>query len=540
MTAAVDYDANNFQFYQDSWLYLVDAIASLIDEDSDFVFDALDGKFETSGSGAEAANTSGGAPSQRRNSEINYREEPVAFFFVLFGLVFEALVQRPSSPSSSDGITTSSRTLEVLLALKRILRPSVSGNAIYQDAVFTETMDVLDRMVLTESKDVQTVIVEIARNLCVGHPSSRHGVEEENDHLSDDIEQLFELTRIIVLVLAGIIPGLGEAGRTGQSTMTDESISLAVLSLESLVTASSVFPSIIKSDLHACIFHIFTVILSSPPCQLALVPQALPIFRRFMVDLVSAGDLRSESKKQVRATLSRFLVVLKNAQKREAENSLAAEKNTLLAGTMLITSISTAFIDKDSKAPDVTLTRFLAALSDALDNRMTTKMAAGCTRSLLLMPARSPIVAHVHAALLPKSLFFLSHPNLELEELAPSRTLLAATVTGFVTSSLAASPPRAKAAAMSVVVTALLTRAQAEGEAVVGRETSQRVLELAGSDAVAFRAAVGRLDGPLKTLLQGILSSAGGRGRAGDVADEGADEDGDEGKGPSIELKMNF
>lgn len=128
------------------------------------MFDALDGKLDEPASNGDVT---------RRDSHINYREEPVAFFFVLFGLAFEALVAR----SGNDAALGAGRTLEILLALKKILRPSVSGNAIYQEVIFTETMDLLDRMVLTEGTDVKTVIVDIARNLCIGHPSSRQGVE---------------------------------------------------------------------------------------------------------------------------------------------------------------------------------------------------------------------------------------------------------------------------------------------------------------------------------------------------------------------------
>jgi hypothetical protein len=94
----------------------------------------------------------------------------VAFFFVLFGLAFEALVGR-----SGDSQTSKAQILEILQALKKILRPSVSGQAIYQEVVFSETMDMLDRLVLTEALNVQAVIVEIARNLCLGHPSARKG-----------------------------------------------------------------------------------------------------------------------------------------------------------------------------------------------------------------------------------------------------------------------------------------------------------------------------------------------------------------------------
>jgi hypothetical protein len=202
------------RFYQGSWLQLVDAIASLIDEDSEFVFDALDGRVDEAGTSvAVAASTTSKGKSS--SNEINYRDEPVAFFFVLFGLAFEALV---ASSSGDDVATKKAQMLEVLQALKKILRPSVSGQAIYGEVVFAETTDMLDRLVLTESLAVQTVVVEVARNLCLGHPSARGagagagggGGEGDGEGLSEDIDQMFELTRIIVLVLAGLVPNLTE------------------------------------------------------------------------------------------------------------------------------------------------------------------------------------------------------------------------------------------------------------------------------------------------------------------------------------------
>jgi HEAT repeat-containing protein 5 len=195
-------------FYQRSWLKLVEAIASLIDEDSEFVFDALDGKMDIS-------ETNGTKPNP---AIIPYRNEPVAFFFVLFGLTFEALVSR-----SDESHRGKSQALEILIALKKILKPSVTGHAIYQEVVFSETMDMFDRLVQTESLNVQSVLVEIARNLCLEHPSARKGpVPREEENLSDDIEQLFELTRIIILVIAGLVPNLTEdktRGTTNQKVI---------------------------------------------------------------------------------------------------------------------------------------------------------------------------------------------------------------------------------------------------------------------------------------------------------------------------------
>lgn len=355
------------RFYQDSWLKLVDAIASLIEQDSEFVFDALDGKE------AEGPVTNGSAASQSKGHDINYRDEPVAFFFVLFGIAFEALVAKPGN----EALATKEQTLEILLALKKILHPSVSGHAIYRDAIFSETMDLLDRMVLTEGLDVQGVIVQIARSLCIAHPSAIKNEEPEGGDLSDDIEQLFELTRIIVLVLAGLLPNLTEAKQPARH-LTEEAISLIRVSLNALVDAAEVFPSIIKTDLHACIIHIFATILGTASCQAIVVPLSLPIFRRFIANIAlhqrGRENLQGQdisTRAQLQGCLKRFLSVYLNAQKRETEASLPCVRNSLLASTVLLTS-GTNFLSTS----DPLIVKFLDETIDCLNDRMVCLFAS--------------------------------------------------------------------------------------------------------------------------------------------------------------------
>jgi hypothetical protein len=339
------------RFYQDSWLNLVDAIASLIEQDSEFVFDALDGKE------ADTPATNG----HSKGNDINYRDEPVAFFFVLFGIAFEALAARPGS----DVLATKEQTLEILQALKKILHPSVSGHAIYREAIFSETMDLLDRLVLTEGLDVQGVIVQIARGLCISHPCATKLDDAEEGELSEDVEQLFELTRIIVLVLAGLLPNLVEPKQPARHQLTDEAISLTRISLNALVDAAEVFPSVIKTDLHACIIHIFATILSTPICQALVVPQSLPILKRFITNISASKKNQREDLKQIQGCLRRFLSIYLHAQKRESETSLPSVKNTLLASTVLITSGK-----NHMTASEPLVTRFLDEVIDCLSDRM--------------------------------------------------------------------------------------------------------------------------------------------------------------------------
>ncbi|KAB8075455.1 armadillo-type protein [Aspergillus leporis] len=486
------------KFYQDTWLSLVDAIAGLVEKDIDFVFDALDGKSKPDEESVEKPQDEEGAPNGETKSkghDINYRDEPVAFFFVLFGLAFEALV---------DQSTTASQRLEILQALKRILRPIISGNAIYQEAIFSETMDSLDRLALTEGIPIQNVIVEIARNLSLDHPSAKGG-EGRSDHLSDDIEQLFELTRSIILVLAGLLPNLRESVPLARFNVgSDDAQSLIRLALSSLVNVAGIFPSIIRHDLNACILHIFTTILATGLCQLEVVPQALPIFRHFIqsishpneVGLEQSDNLRVVSR-ELRGCLTRLLTTLTIAQRRESESSLPCAKNTLLAITILLTTGSHVLPPQDS-----TIVRVLDELLDCLQDVGLANVAAGCLRSILLTSARTPTDEVIARHLFPRLISFLVGIPMENGEVPTdaenSKTVIARTLVTYASN--ASDVPTA----FSIVMSALLARGKREGQAVL-RETAGQLLELAKTNQTVFRALVATMSPEQKALLEDIL-----------------------------------
>lgn len=71
------------------------------------------------------------------------------------------------------------------------------------------------------------------------------------------MDQLFELTRLIVLVLTNLLPNLAETKKTMRHELNEEAVDLIRISLDALVDAAEVFPSVVKTDLYACILHIF-------------------------------------------------------------------------------------------------------------------------------------------------------------------------------------------------------------------------------------------------------------------------------------------
>lgn len=89
---------------------------------------------------------------------------------------------------------------------------------------------------------------------------------------------------------------------------------------------------------------------------------------------------------------------------------------------------------------------------------------------------------------------------------------------------------------MSVLVPTLLERANKEGESVY-KETSARLLELAGVDQVAFRGVVGGMTEDQKVFMERVILA----GRpAGQGAGRGVENGTWEEKEPTIALRMDF
>lgn len=510
-----------------------------MEKDIDFVFDALDGKLQLSdgspGSDKTDENSEEGKDKEKaltdarlngKGHDINYREEPVAFFFVLFGLAFEALV---------DQSTLSSQRLEILQALKRILRPLVAGNAIYQDAVFSETMDTFDRLVLTEASPVQNVIVEIAQNLSLDHPAAQSD-QERSDHLSDDIEQLFELTRSIILVLAGMLPNLRESAPMARFSVTsDDSLALIRLALKSLVNVASIFPSVIRNDLHACILHIFTTILATGICQAEVVPQALPIFRQFVQAITQSSEIPEDLDVvsfQLRGCMTRFLTILTIAQRRESESSVPCAKNTLLAITFLLTAGGHAIPPRDP-----VIYRVLDEFLDCLQDVGLATVAASCLRSILGKPgSRSMTDDAIAHHLIPRLIAFLVGCPADSGEVPNdpenSRSVIARTLVSCATSD--SIWPAAKATKMSLITSTILARARNEGQSV-HQESAAYLLELAKADQLIFRTLVASMNGVQKSLLEEVLRSASTESSRSEDVDHHSQQ-----AAPTIALRMDF
>lgn len=156
-------------------------------------------------------------------------------------------------------------------------------------------------------------------------------------------------------------------------------------------------------------------------------------------------------------------------------------------------------------------------------------MAANCIRTLLVASPKTPADRSITRYILPPLITFITATDNEDPENA--RALVSHALTIFVTILESEQKP----VAMGIIVPSLLERANREGE-VVFKETSARLLELAGADQAAFRGVVGGMTDEQKGFMESVIMA----GRKAQVAQLASANEREEGGEPTIALRMDF
>ena len=92
------------------------------------------------------------------------REEPALFFWVLFGISFEALCTAPPASGSTSVSLVQAIALEALVGL---IRTEVSGKALVKVALFEELCNLCYRLTITEGPEIKVRVMQIVVQLAL-------------------------------------------------------------------------------------------------------------------------------------------------------------------------------------------------------------------------------------------------------------------------------------------------------------------------------------------------------------------------------------
>lgn len=136
------------QFYERSWPQMLHAVATLLKANNIHMLRAVDG-LDTQ-------------VNEQAPLIASTREAPALFFWVLFGLSFEALCATPPPSGSTSIAAVQEIALESVVGL---IRPEVSGTTLLERSLFEELCNLCYRLAITEGPTIKVHVMHIALQL---------------------------------------------------------------------------------------------------------------------------------------------------------------------------------------------------------------------------------------------------------------------------------------------------------------------------------------------------------------------------------------
>ncbi|GAC76103.1 uncharacterized conserved protein [Moesziomyces antarcticus T-34] len=501
-------------YHERSWHKILQAVTGLLSDNDGVVLAAMDG-----GTSLSTATAPGAAAPKARS-------EPCLFFFVLYGLAFEALATR-----SSTSIETAheGQVLRISLrAMTALSKPQVAGSALLQEALFSELCNLWYRLVMTEPPAVQISVLETIGGMAASYGKLLLSAEDEAAAEAGKLPgeaKLSQCLRVVVCVLQHV--------RTTRGTVDDKAALLRV-AYSAYIGIVGLYPKAVQEDLFAVGFYTYAEMLRDETSEHDIVGAALSPLK----DLCerSARSVKPGSdvlQRAVHGFLSQALQHVDDLRTRSGRVALNKTKNSLLSVVVVLTSIpvnvkvSQAVAEHACYLIVQKLLRFEEEVEQLQQTRSEDVLPEGveeigltavnCARTVVLASSRgNAALLYCVGQLLPGLIEFICRAGpLVASSAAGARTPLAAlrgavedvikTFTGLVATLPAEGDFRARALGI-IMPTLLVLLSPSAAAGTPGADmhvfTTRQLITLAAQHAAAFKEATAALAPERRTALE--------------------------------------
>ncbi|KAH9916212.1 clathrin-coated vesicle protein [Fomitopsis serialis] len=483
-------------YYVESWPVILQAMATAMEEDEPYIVAAMDGQ-----EGVVAATG--------RESNDSMREEPAAFFFAVFGLVYEALCTAvPDADAAARRVCTIA-----LQALTSLVCPKYCGKVFADPVLFEELVNLFYRMALTEPAVVQVYMVEAVASLAEGLAVVQRGTS---------IQELMSLpqvhcVRICAYVLRRAITGPRISAVVDGSTPLDKA-KLINATFEAFVKISSSFGTRQREEFRAIGITLYGDLLKDETSEVDLVGPTLQSLKILLDKPADLVDTDNKYEKAIHGILSACLVNVDEMRGRQGVISTRKIKTNLLAAVLILTVIP----------PNVKVGRaildhccFLLSqkLSDADEASLT---AAHCAKTLILASTSgNAVLRHCARLLLPGMVECLAKIAASVaDDATDSQLAMADEIFKALTALLSSLPEELRSRALGVLMPAmiLLLHPTRVIPSKMHTQSVRQLLAIAAVSPAAFKEATGKLNQQMRdTLETSVRQAVGNRGPAVDA-----------------------
>ncbi|KAJ7082373.1 clathrin-coated vesicle protein [Mycena belliarum] len=492
-------------YYANSWSVILQAVAAAMQANDPHILAAMDGR--------ELADAAAPAKEVRR-------EEPTMFFFIVFGLVYEALATA-SAEASSSTTSRQSTVIAALQTLKCLVRPEYAGKAIMEPAIFDEFISLCYRMAMTETAGIQIHLVEVLTIVAATQdstvagsvgPSDKEGNSDPLSHTSPKAHCLRICSHILrhsTSVSRGAIIQGGVPDR----------IKMIMATFAAFVSVGTSIKSLQREDVRAVGILLYSELLKDESSEIDLAGPTLPALKS-LLDLPTASpDANDRYSRLVHGLISSCLLNVDEMGGRQGAISAKKTKNNLLAAVLILTVIPTSI-----KVGEVVIEHCCFLITQKLlDVGEISLPAAHCAKTLIMASTTGNAMLQQCARMLfPGLIEFIA-------KMAPlvsdgSITEPHAAAVGEVWKAFSAffssvsEDQRTRLLGVFLpTITLLLLNPQAAATPVVSQSVRE-LLMYATSSPAAFKEAAGKLDPATRELLEQSVRRAVGGGSASAAA----------------------
>ncbi|TFK60204.1 clathrin-coated vesicle protein [Pluteus cervinus] len=476
-------------YYAGAWSVILQAVANAMQNNDPYILAAMDG---------QEVNPSGPAP-----AKFAKRDEPAAFFFIIFGIVYEALATS-STESSSSTSSRLSTVVAALQALKSLVKPEYAGNAFREPTIFDEFISLCYRMAMTEPASVQLHLIEVLTILASSQNPGANGTDT-SDPLSLTSPKAHCL-RICSYILrhstsasrGSVIPG-----------DTVERISMITTAFASYVAIAQAINTIQREDIRGVAILLYSDLLKDESSEIDLVGPTLPSLKNLLsMPFSPARDSREHYERLVHGLLSACLTNIDQMSGRQGLISTKKIKNNLLASVLILTVVPP---NVKLGQPVVEHCCFLISqkLLEKDDSSLT---AVHCAKTLVMASTTgNPLLQRCARSLLPGLIEYI----VKIAPLLHDNTITEAQTTGVTEvwkafAALYASVPEEHRARLLGVLLPTISLLLSAHATPITPQIVQQLLFYASSSPVAFKEAAGKLEPTTRELLEQSIRRAVG------------------------------
>nr|BAA21452.1 HYPOTHETICAL 229.9KD PROTEIN IN NUC1-PRP21 INTERGENIC REGION [Schizosaccharomyces pombe] len=375
--------------YEKSWLNIAESLTILLSTDANLIYGILSGD-ELSLSEEDVF----------FQDNINYASNRYSFNFFLFSVCFQSLL----IPSTLQGFRNP--VFRIMRIMTEVLTEELCTKVLYDHNVFPEVVDLLVRLILTEDWETKASIVIFVKKLALANPAHNDlkfcetdSVTSMEPTVSESVEMLFQLVKILTLALTVRVPGL--RSDPAESATNKKASEFVILCFNAFLDVSNIFPAIVRVDLFATAMHVYEVIMDDQQLLKNSKQELLAALRKLLSTMVEQNDHTCTT---LIYTLFEHLL---NIYKETINDSDKKEKNeTAFMSMVLVLTLAAPILDSEQLVVHDFLEELFSSLkSSEEDFALRTR----CVTSLMLVNSKHPSMSALCRFIIYKSVTMLQN-----------------------------------------------------------------------------------------------------------------------------------